>query len=56
MSDETEFAKAYQAIGEYFCAFSVLDRELGEAVKVVLGLQSHPAADFVVAALRYPQT
>jgi hypothetical protein len=28
-----------------------LERELGEAVKVVLGLQSHQAADFVVAAL-----
>jgi ABC-type uncharacterized transport system substrate-binding protein len=51
MSDEMEFAKAYQAIGKYFCAFSVLERELGEAVKVVLGLQSHQAADYVVAAL-----
>jgi hypothetical protein len=51
MSDEMEFAKAYQAIGKYFCAFSVLERELGEAVKVVLGLQLHQAADYVVAAL-----
>jgi hypothetical protein len=42
---------AYQAIGEYFCAFSALERELGEAVKVVLELQGHPAADFVVGAL-----
>jgi hypothetical protein len=52
MSDEAaSFASAYQAIGEYFCAFSALDRELGEAVKVVLGLQQHQAAEFVVAAL-----
>jgi hypothetical protein len=56
MSDEMQFAKAYQAIGKYFCAFSALDRELGEVVKVVLGLESHPAANFVVAALRYPTT
>jgi hypothetical protein len=54
MSDQTDFAKAYQAIGEYFCAFSELDRELGEAVKVVLGLTKHPAGDFVVAALQDP--
>jgi hypothetical protein len=51
MSDEMKSAEAYQAIGKYFCEFSVLERELGEAVKVVLGLQSHQAADFVVAAL-----
>jgi hypothetical protein len=51
MSDQTEYARAYQAIGEYFCAFSKLERGVGEAVKVVLGLQNHEAADFVVAAL-----
>jgi len=54
MSDQTEFARAYQALGEYFCAFSELDRELGEAVKVVLGLTTHRAGDFVVAALQDP--
>ena len=54
MSDEAAFARAYQAVGEYFCAFSALDRELGQAVKVVLDLDKHPAGDFVVAALQDP--
>jgi hypothetical protein len=49
-------AKAHQAIGQYFSEFSELERELGEAVKVVLHLEDHPAADIVVAALRYPST
>jgi hypothetical protein len=51
---EDPVAKAHQAIGAYICAFSALQRELGEAVKVVLGLQTHPAGDFVVAALQDP--
>src|SRR6266487_1148582 len=54
MSDEDAFARAYQAVGEYFCAFSALDRQLGLAVKVVLDLDRHPAGDFVVAALEDP--
>jgi hypothetical protein len=54
MSDEDAFARAYQAVGEYFCAFSELDRELGQAVKVVLDLDRHPAGDFVVAVLQDP--
>ena len=54
MSDEAAFARAYQALGEYFCAFSALDRALGQAVKVVLDLDRHPAGDFVVAALEDP--
>ena len=54
MSDQPDFARTYQAVGEYFCAFSELDRELGEAVKVVLGLTTHAAGDFVVAALEDP--
>jgi hypothetical protein len=41
-------AKAHEAIGEYFCAFSRLERELGEALKVVLRLQNNPAADAIV--------
>jgi hypothetical protein len=52
MRDQTAFARTYQALGEYFCAFSALDRELGQAVKVVLRLSDHPAGDFVVAALQ----
>jgi hypothetical protein len=43
--------KAHQAIGAYFCAFSALDRELGETVKVVFRLQQHEAADTIIAAL-----
>ena len=54
MNDDAKFAKAHQAIGHYFSAFSELERELGEAVKVVLHLETHDAADIVVAALRYP--
>jgi hypothetical protein len=54
MGEDPVFAKAHQAIGAYICAFSALQRELGEAVKVVLGLQTHPAGDFVVAALQDP--
>jgi hypothetical protein len=56
VNDDTKFAKAHQAIGQYFSEFSELERELGEAVKVVLHLEDHPAADHVVAALRYPST
>jgi hypothetical protein len=41
-------SKAHEAIGEFFCAFSNLERELGEAIKVVLRLRDHPAADAVV--------
>src|SRR5260370_27237072 len=55
MNDD-KFAKAHQAIGEYFSSFSELERELGKAVKVVLHLEDHDAADIVVAALRYPST
>jgi hypothetical protein len=54
MNDDKKFAKAHQAIGEYFSKFSELERELGEAVKVVLHLEKHDAADIVVAALRFP--
>jgi hypothetical protein len=43
--------KAHQAIGAYLCAFSALDRELGETVKVIFRLQEHEAADTIIAAL-----
>jgi hypothetical protein len=55
MNDDAKFAKGHEAIGQYFCAFSELERELGEAVKVVLHLERHPAADLVVDLLRYPR-
>jgi hypothetical protein len=48
MADEP-LAKAHQAIGAYFCAFSELERELGEALKIVLQLRGNPAADAIVA-------
>ena len=43
--------KAYQAVGEYFCAFSALERALGEAIKVIYHLDQHEAADAIVAVL-----
>jgi hypothetical protein len=43
--------KAHQAIGEYFCAFSSLERELGQAIKVVLRLQGNAAADAIVSLI-----
>jgi hypothetical protein len=43
--------KAYQAVGEYVCAFSALERALGEAIKVIYRLDQHEAADAIVAAL-----
>jgi hypothetical protein len=46
------YAKAHQAIGAYFCAFSALEHELGETIKLVLQLQNHEAGDAVMAALR----
>jgi hypothetical protein len=46
--DAGSMAKAHEAIGKYFCAFSRLERELGEALKVVLRLQDNPAADAIV--------
>jgi hypothetical protein len=51
MSDKNSSAKAFQAIGEYFCAFSQLDRELGDTIKVALRVQNHDAGDMIVAAL-----
>jgi hypothetical protein len=48
MADEP-LAKAHQAVGAYFCAFSELERELGEALKVVLRLEGNAAADVIVA-------
>jgi hypothetical protein len=48
---EPTFAKTHQAIGAFFCAFSALDGELGETVKVIFRLQQHEAADTIIAAL-----
>jgi hypothetical protein len=49
---EEPLAKAHQAIGAYFCAFSALERELGESIKVVLRLEGNAAADTIVALIR----
>jgi hypothetical protein len=51
MADESPYAKAHQAIGAYFCAFSALEHELGESIKVIFRLQGHEASDAIVAAL-----
>jgi hypothetical protein len=51
MPDEASSAKAFQAIGQYFCTFSKLDRELGETIKVALRVQDHEAGNMIVAAL-----
>src|SRR5438874_3339282 len=40
--------KAHKGIGEFFCAFSSLERELGQAIKVVLRLEGNAAADTIV--------
>ena len=50
MVEDDPCAKAYQAIGAYFCAFSALERELGEAIKVIFRLEQHEASDAIVAA------
>jgi hypothetical protein len=51
MTVDEPHAKAHQAIGAYFCAFSALERELGEAIKVIFRLEKHEASDTIVAAL-----
>jgi hypothetical protein len=51
MAEDDPHAKAHQALGAYFCAFSALEHELGECIKVILHLQDHESADAVVAAL-----
>jgi hypothetical protein len=43
--DEYPETKAHQAIGAFFCAFSELQQELGEAIKVLFRLQDHPASE-----------
>lgn len=45
---EPQYAKAHQAIGGYFCAFSALEQDLGETIKVILHLQEHEEARDVV--------
>ena len=51
MTTADENAKAYQAIGEYFCAFSAVEYGLGEAIKFAFGLQNNEASDAIIAAL-----
>jgi hypothetical protein len=49
MADEDQTNAAYEAIGHFYCAFSELDYELGEALKVIFRMQNHEAADAIVA-------
>jgi hypothetical protein len=51
MSDKNSSSEAFQAIGEYFCAFSKLESELGETIKVALRIETHEAGNTIVAAL-----
>ena len=51
MAQESQQARAFQAIGAYFCALSALERELGETIKVIFRLQQREAADTIVAVL-----
>jgi len=52
MVGASQYAKAHQNIGAYFCEFSNLERELGEALKVILRIDNHEAGDAIVAALK----
>jgi hypothetical protein len=45
------YAQAHQAIGAFMCEFSKLEHELGEALKVVLGLQTNRSADAIVGLI-----
>lgn len=51
MAETSSFADAHRAIGAYFCAFSRVEQELGESVKVVFDLQGNEAADAIVTAI-----
>ena len=51
MAEQSLYAEAYRAIGEFFCEFSKLERELGETIKVIFRLEKHESSDAVVAAL-----
>jgi hypothetical protein len=43
--------RAHELIGEFFCAFSKLDRAVGETLKIVLRLKGNPAADAIVGVI-----
>jgi hypothetical protein len=51
MAEQSPYAEAHRAIGEFFCEFSKLERELGETIKVIFRLEKHEAGDAIVAAL-----
>jgi hypothetical protein len=48
---DPNLTQAHEALGAYFCAYSKVDHEVGEIVKVVLGLRANEAGDAIVAAL-----
>jgi hypothetical protein len=51
MSEPDKTGDVYRALGRYFCVFSKVEHELGEAVKVIFRLQNHEGADAIVACL-----
>jgi hypothetical protein len=51
MAEQSPYAEAHRTIGDFFCEFSKLERELGETIKVIFRLEKHEAGDAIVAAL-----
>jgi hypothetical protein len=48
---DPELIQAHEALGAYFAAYSKVDHEVGEMVKVVCGLRANDAGDAIVAVL-----
>jgi hypothetical protein len=51
MSGENLTAKTHEGIGEFFCAWSGVEQQINEAVKVVLGLRNNDASDAIVTLI-----
>jgi hypothetical protein len=48
---DPKLSQAHEALGAYFSAYSKVEHEIGEMVKVVCGLGGNEAGDAIVAAL-----
>jgi hypothetical protein len=51
MAENSEHAKAHQAVGAYICAYSDASHELGETLKALFRIKENEMADAIVAAL-----
>jgi len=49
MTDLNGEREVHEAVGRFFCIFSELEHELGEAVKAIFKVQDQEAADAIVA-------